>query len=153
MSKGNSKTSRRAFLERSSVALAAAAAPTLPSIAAPAENVAPVPRTQIKITVNGKAHSMLVEDRWTLNELLRDHLDLTGTKIGCDRGECGACTVLIDGKAGYSCSHLAAWMDGEPIVPTEPWFKRFETFTLCGEGELVKTVLTAKQTAIGEEVD
>jgi hypothetical protein len=49
--------------------------------------------------------------------------------------------------------HMAAWMDGEPIVPTEPWFKRFETFTLCGEGELVKTVLTAKQTAIGEEVD
>ena len=48
---------------------------------------------------------------------------------------------------------MAAWMDKEPIVPTGTWFKRFDTFTLCGEGELVKTVLTTKQTAIGEEVD
>lgn len=48
---------------------------------------------------------------------------------------------------------MAAWMDDEPNVPTGAWFKRFDTFILCGEGELVKTVLTAKQTAIGEEVN
>jgi|UniRef100_UPI00404A8E40 GNAT superfamily N-acetyltransferase len=47
---------------------------------------------------------------------------------------------------------MAAWMDREPIVPDQPWFKRFDSFILCGEGELVKTVLTTKQTAIGEEV-
>jgi hypothetical protein len=48
---------------------------------------------------------------------------------------------------------MAAWMDKEPNVPHGIWFKRFNTFILCGEGELVKTVLTAKQTAIGEEVN
>lgn len=47
---------------------------------------------------------------------------------------------------------MAAWMDDQPIVPEEQWFKRFDTFILCGEGELVKTVLTAKQTAMGVEV-
>ncbi|HRI81365.1 MAG TPA: hypothetical protein PLF88_02930 [Opitutaceae bacterium] len=47
---------------------------------------------------------------------------------------------------------MAAWMDGQPVVPVGAWFKRFETFILCGEGELVKTVLTSKQSAIGEEV-
>ena len=47
---------------------------------------------------------------------------------------------------------MAAWMDREPNVPEGAWFKRFDTFTICGEGELVKTVLTPKQTAIGEEV-
>ena len=48
---------------------------------------------------------------------------------------------------------MAAWMDREPNVPEGAWFKRFATFTICGEGELVKTVLTSRQTAIGEEVD
>ena len=48
--------------------------------------------------------------------------------------------------------HMAAWMDKGPIVPEGAWFKRFDTFILCGEGELVKTVLTTKQTAIGEEM-
>ena len=48
---------------------------------------------------------------------------------------------------------MAAWMDKEPVVSEGKWFKRFDTFVLCGEGELVKTVLTPKQTAIGEEMD
>ena len=57
--------------------------------------VTDVPKTTITITVNGSLHQIEVEDRWTLIELLRDHLELTGSKIGCNRGECGSCTVLV----------------------------------------------------------
>ena len=77
------------------------------------------PRTTIRLLVNGSEHRLEVEDRWTLAEVLRDHLELTGTKIGCDRGECGACTVLLDGKPVYSCSQLAVWVDGKTVQTVE----------------------------------
>jgi CO/xanthine dehydrogenase Mo-binding subunit/aerobic-type carbon monoxide dehydrogenase small subunit (CoxS/CutS family) len=121
--KSKGQTSRREFLEGTGVALVAATAvPTLNAqtdAAADATVDPSVPRTQIRVTVNGKAQQLQVEDRWTLAELLRDHLKLTGTHIGCDRGECGACTVLLDGKAAYSCSQLAVWMDGRSIQTVE----------------------------------
>ena len=81
---------------------------------------APAPSTtMITLNVNGVSHSLEVDDWWTLAELLRDHLDLTGTKIGCDRSECGACTVLMDGKPAYSCSQLAVWADGAEVQTVE----------------------------------
>ena len=121
---------RRTFLEGSAVALAAAgAAPTLAqaevgrpgaaALAAVAQQAQAAPRTPITLTVNGTEHRIEVEDRWTLNELLRDHLDLTGSKIGCNRGECGACTVLLDGEPVYSCSTLAVWADGRAVRTVE----------------------------------
>ncbi|HMF97986.1 MAG TPA: molybdopterin-dependent oxidoreductase, partial [Vicinamibacterales bacterium] len=81
------------------------------------------PRTTISVAINGTTRRLEVEDRWTLAETLRDHAGLTGTKIGCDRGECGACTVLVDGKPVYSCSQLAVWMDGRSIQTVEGLLK------------------------------
>jgi len=76
-------------------------------------------KTAVALKVNGKSYRVEVEHRQTLAEVLRDELGLTGTKIGCDRGECGACTVIIDGRNMYSCSQLAVWMQGKEILTVE----------------------------------
>jgi aerobic-type carbon monoxide dehydrogenase small subunit (CoxS/CutS family) len=76
-------------------------------------------KTAVALKVNGKNYRVEVEHRQTLAEVLRDDLGLTGTKIGCDRGECGACTVIIDGRNMYSCSQLAVWMQGKDILTVE----------------------------------
>jgi aerobic-type carbon monoxide dehydrogenase small subunit (CoxS/CutS family) len=85
-----------------------------------AETVGPgQSKSAVVLNVNGKTYRVEVEHRQTLAEVLRDELGLTGTKIGCDRGECGACTVIIDGRNMYSCSQLAVWMQGKQILTIE----------------------------------
>lgn len=116
--------SRRAFIGATGAALAAAntvkvgAQETVADASAGSEETG-VPLTTINVTVNGRRHSLEVEDRWTLNEMLRDQVGLTGTKLGCNRGECGACTVLVDDEPVYSCSMLAVWADGRSIRTVE----------------------------------
>ena len=110
---------RRGFLAGLSTAVASTA--VLPALtASPA--AAPAARSgleEISLTVNGVEYPLAVDPRWTLAEVLRDHLGLTGTKVGCNAGECGACTVLLEGKAVYSCSQLAVWLDGKRITTVE----------------------------------
>ncbi len=74
----------------------------------------------ISLTVNGLPRAIALNDpRVTLLDLLRERLDLTGTKKGCDRGQCGACTVLVDGRRINSCLALAASLDGAEVTTIE----------------------------------
>jgi aerobic carbon-monoxide dehydrogenase small subunit len=74
---------------------------------------------EIQLQVNGESYDLLVEPRQTLLKILRDDLGLTGTKKGCDTGDCGACTVLMDGKPINSCLTLAVEADGARITTIE----------------------------------
>jgi aerobic-type carbon monoxide dehydrogenase small subunit (CoxS/CutS family) len=114
--------SRRAFLKGASVAVSAgvmvgegfleAAAATGSNVAGPG----PVPFT---LKINGKTHQVELEPRVTLLDALRNHLDITGAKKVCDRAACGSCTVLLDGKAAYSCSVLAIEAQNYEITTIE----------------------------------
>jgi xanthine dehydrogenase YagT iron-sulfur-binding subunit len=123
--KPNSKFSRRVFLKGlGGGAIGTAVISTGLVKSDPAEAYSPEiagsrGKSNIALKVNGKNYRAEVEHRNTLAEVLRDQLGLTGTKIGCDRGECGACTVIIDGRNMYSCSQLAVWMQGKEILTIE----------------------------------
>ncbi len=113
-----------------------------PAQAAPAEMTSEE-MAKITLEINGRSHRLLVEPRWTLLFVLRDRLGLTGTKVGCERGECGACTVLIDDRPHYACLNLAVeaegrrittlegLMDGEQLGPTQQAFLEQDAFQ-CG---------------------
>lgn len=118
--------SRRAFLHGSGLAAAAtalagapAAAPAAPppvQDSVPAHGPAAV---RVTLQVNGRAMTTSVEPRVTLLDALRNYLDVTGCKRVCDRGSCGACTVLVDGKPMYSCTMLALEAQGKQIRTAE----------------------------------
>jgi xanthine dehydrogenase YagT iron-sulfur-binding subunit len=93
----------------------------LPSHAAaqPSNGSAAPEAVSVGLTVNGRLYSLTLDPRTTLLDLLREHLDLTGTKKGCDQGQCGACTVLIDGRRANSCLTFAAMYDGAQITTIE----------------------------------
>ena len=76
-------------------------------------------KKQIKLTVNGLEYSVLIKPHWTLLDVLRDEIGLTGTKKGCGRGECGACTVIMNGEAILSCLVLAIQCQGKHILTIE----------------------------------
>jgi xanthine dehydrogenase YagT iron-sulfur-binding subunit len=122
------------------------------TVEAPAQEVIAAGNTvTLRLRVNGTNHKVLVEPRWTLLYVLRDILGMTGTKIGCERGECGACTVIIDGKTRYACMTLAVeaegheittlegLMDGEKLGPVQQAFAEEDAFQcgFCTPGQIM----------------
>jgi xanthine dehydrogenase YagT iron-sulfur-binding subunit len=112
---------RRGFLQSAG---AFAGTPLLPgqALAVPAGAPAAVPAAApagLALRVNGQDHALHVEPRTTLLDALRDNLGLTGTKKGCDRGQCGACTVIVNGRRINSCLALAMAHDGDDILTIE----------------------------------
>jgi aerobic-type carbon monoxide dehydrogenase small subunit (CoxS/CutS family) len=76
-------------------------------------------KKHLELTVNGRKVEADIDHHITLAEFLREHMDLTGTKVGCNRGECGSCTVIIDGMAVYSCTMLAIEAHGKEVLTIE----------------------------------
>jgi carbon-monoxide dehydrogenase small subunit len=75
--------------------------------------------SQVAITINGKVRKADVEPRMLLVHVLREHLNLTGTHLGCDTSQCGACTVLVDGRSAKSCTMFAVQADGSDVTTIE----------------------------------
>jgi len=96
-------------------------APTAPSNAAAPDTAAELPpqRMPVQLKVNGTTHRLTLDTRTTLLDALRENLQMTGSKKGCDHGQCGACTVLIDGRRTNACLTLAVMHDGQAITTIE----------------------------------
>ncbi|WP_428333744.1 aldehyde dehydrogenase iron-sulfur subunit PaoA [Novosphingobium sp.] len=118
MEKGEFDMSRRSVLAGGAATTAWAAAPAAAS--AQAANRSTVsPKLPVRLSVNGQKHDLSLDPRTTLLDTLREHLHLTGTKKGCDHGQCGACTVIAGGVRINSCLSLAVQHDGHDITTIE----------------------------------
>jgi len=144
---------RRGFLKTvgvSTVAVAASQQLATQTVAAEQE-LKPEEMAKIALVVNGRKRRLLVEPRWSLLFVLREKLGLTGTKVGCERGECGACTVLVDDEPRYACLTLAieaegheittleGLMDGEKLGPVQQAFLETDGYQCgyCTPGQIV----------------
>jgi xanthine dehydrogenase YagT iron-sulfur-binding subunit len=113
------RVSRRGFITSAGVGVVGAAALGGAAEASSAAVLAAGEPVPISLLVNGRARSLSVLPRTTLLEALREHLELFGTKPGCERGECGACTVLVDGETRYACQMLALEAEGREVTTIE----------------------------------
>jgi xanthine dehydrogenase YagT iron-sulfur-binding subunit len=111
-----SLTSRRRFLETAGVATLMMASPPVPADSA---ETTLTNEQNVRLTVNGRKYALDLDPRTTLLDALREHLALTGTKKGCDQGQCGACTVIVNGQRINSCLALAAMHDGDEVTTIE----------------------------------
>jgi len=119
------QSSRGPALGRRGMLGASAAAPLALALALPATaaaQAAPSPDpnrpAEVELTVNGQVHLLAIDSRTTLLDALRQHIGLTGSKKGCDHGQCGACTVLVDGRRSLACLQLAVMVRG-PVTTIE----------------------------------
>lgn len=142
---------RRGFLGSVGAGAAAVATGVTRRSEAVPEITAPGEMLQVALQINGRVHRVLVEPRWTLLFVLRERLGITGTKAGCERGECGSCTVLIDGQPRYACMTLAVeaenaeittvegLLDGEELGDTQKAFVEKDAFQCgyCTSGQVV----------------
>ena len=153
---GKLRVSRRSFLKGVGVSTAAAAigSAVVPELEAEtAALVKGVREATIVTEINGKKYRLAVKSHWTLLDVLRREIGLTGTKMTCDRSSCGACTVIMDGKAVYACSLLAiaadnrkittieALSDGETLHPIQAAFVREDAYQcgFCTPGQIMST--------------
>jgi xanthine dehydrogenase YagT iron-sulfur-binding subunit len=114
------EVTRRTVIETGTTALILTTVPSAVLAAGPADgNEPPSPAVQVELQINGRPHALTLDPRTTLLDALREHLALTGSKKGCDHGQCGACTVLIDGRRINSCLTLAVMHDGQSITTIE----------------------------------
>ena len=114
---------RRGFLQLMGAGAVASTAARGMAAETPAEVLEPAEMTRVVLRINGRRHRVLVEPRWSLLFVLREKLGFTGTKVGCERGECGTCTVLVDGKPRYACLTLALEAEGKEITTIEGLMK------------------------------
>ncbi|MGW8394602.1 (2Fe-2S)-binding protein [Pseudoduganella sp. HUAS MS19] len=111
---------RRSFLQSALAVVGATHVPAATGAPAPATPAAAAaPPRPVRLSINGRDYSLSLEPRVTLLDALREHIGLAGTKKGCDRGQCGACTVLVDGRRINACLTLAIMHEGQRITTIE----------------------------------
>ena len=110
--------------------------------------------TKVTLTVNGEARTASVPPETTLLRLLREEFNLTGSKLGCDVGDCGACTVMVDGKAVNSCLMLAGQADGRDVLTIEGLATKERLHPMQqavrGEGVAAVRVLRTRRDHVGQ---
>jgi len=114
------EVTRRTVVETGTTALLLTALPRAAVAAGSVDNKEPPPPSvSVTLQINGRSHSLTLDPRTTLLDALREHLALAGSKKGCDHGQCGACTVLIEGRRINSCLTLAVMHDGQSVTTIE----------------------------------
>jgi xanthine dehydrogenase YagT iron-sulfur-binding subunit len=132
---------------------------------APTDDATHVVPRSVTLRINGRAHRLLLDGRVTLLDALREHLGLTGTKKGCDRGECGACTIHRDGQRVLACLMLAAGAEGHDITtieglaqadqlhPVQEAFIEHDAFQcgFCTPGQIMSAVVCIREGHAGSD--